>query len=395
MVRLGDACEINPRPRRRPTPDEDVSFLPMSDVEVNGTTASGTLRPFRDVSSGYTLFERGDLLVAKITPCFENGKIAQAAPETAIAAGSTEFHVVRPISGASDSRYILHYLRHPHVRAAGERRMTGSGGQRRVPESYLRGLEVPFPPIEEQRRIAAVLDRAAELRAKRQAALALLDSLSESVFLDMFGDPLTHSALWPVGQIGDVVERFEAGKSIDTNDGDSDVASHWVLKVSAITSGRFLVGESKPVPPGYHPPQSHCVQRGDVLFSRANTEALVGASALVEGDPGNSLLSDKLWRFIWRKDADASPVYVWKYLQLPTTRGAIGALATGTSGSMKNISQAKLMSLPIPLPPAEVQRQFERRLGRVSRLRNAADRSSYQLDALFSSLQHRAFAGQL
>lgn len=252
-----------------------------------------------------------------------------------------------------------------------------------------------LPPFDEQRRIAAVLDQADELRAKRRRSLALLDSLNEPIFFNMFGNPFSHSTFWPTGRIGDLVDRFVAGKSIDTNESDCSVASHWVLKVSAVTAGRFIASESKPVPPAYVPLREHYVHRGDLLFSRANTEALVGASVLVDEVPDSCVLSDKLWRFVWRPDAAVLPHYVWKYLQLPATRRTIASLATGTSGSMKNVSQTKLMSLPIPLPPLDVQVQFSDRLASVGSLVRRSRKASEELDALFASLQHRAFAGQL
>src|SRR6185295_543198 len=107
----------------------------------------------------------------------------------------------------------LHFLRRGSVRLAGERRMTGSAGQRRVPENFLAKLEIPLPPLAEQRRIAEVLDRAEALRAKRRAALAQLDSLTQSLFLDLFGDPATNRKGWPITTLGDLVAEFRYGSS--------------------------------------------------------------------------------------------------------------------------------------------------------------------------------------
>jgi type I restriction enzyme S subunit len=170
-VKLLDIAQLNPGLGESPGRDDLVSFVPMSAVTAeSASTTRGEDRNYGEVSKGYTPFLDGDVLLAKITPCFENGKIAQARLSRRIGVGSTEFHVVRPIDGKSDARYLLHFLRQERIRRDGERRMTGSAGQRRVPEHFLAGLEVPAPPLAEQRRIAEVLDRAEALRAKRRAA---------------------------------------------------------------------------------------------------------------------------------------------------------------------------------------------------------------------------------
>ena len=143
-VALDEVAELNPRLAETLAPDDEVSFVPMSAVsaETAGITEEET-RSYAEVSKGYTPFVTGDVLVAKITPCFENGKIAQAQLAHRVGFGSTEFHVVRPRVDKLDARYTLHFLRHGNVRLAGERRMTGSAGQRRVPENFLAKLRNP------------------------------------------------------------------------------------------------------------------------------------------------------------------------------------------------------------------------------------------------------------
>jgi type I restriction enzyme, S subunit len=209
MATLSEIAELNPRLTESLQSNTPISFVPMSAVTAEtASTTTGEERSYSEVSKGYTPFRNGDVLVAKITPCFENGKIAQAKLTHAIGFGSTEFHVVRPNADKSDARYLLHFLRQECIRVDGARKMTGSAGQRRVPEHYLAGLEIPLPPLPEQRRIADVLDRAEALRAKRRAALALLDTLTQSIFLDMFGDPVTNPKGWPIAKLQDVSEMI-------------------------------------------------------------------------------------------------------------------------------------------------------------------------------------------
>ena len=213
--RLGQIADLNPRLTESLEGDTPVSFVPMSAVTAEtASTTPGEERRYSEVSKGFTSFFSGDLLVAKITPCFENGKIAQATLAHRLGFGSTEFHVIRPRPGVSDARYLLHFLRQDRIRRAGERKMTGSAGQRRVPEHFLAGLDIPLPQLTEQRRIAEVLDHAEALRARRRAALAELDTLVRAVFLDMFGNPSTNPKAWPIRTIADVAEQVTDGEHL-------------------------------------------------------------------------------------------------------------------------------------------------------------------------------------
>lgn len=211
----------------------------------------------------------------------------------------------------------------------------------------------------------------------------------------MFGDSAANPNGWPVRPVSDYVTEFQGGKSLEAEGGENVVTRNRVLKVSAVTGMKFLADESKPVPDSYEPPQEHFVRPGDLLFSRANTTDLVGAVAFVDRTPANVLLPDKLWRFVWRQPALVESLFVWALFQTPLVRYEIGRRATGTSGSMKNISQQKFLGIQTIIPPLALQREFSQRVAAVEKLRSHHRRFLAELDALFASLQHRAFRGEL
>lgn len=147
FVPLAQVATLNPRLMKPLSDQAPVSFVPMASMSAEEAKVTLAVdRPYAEVRKGYTYFETGDVLVAKITPCFENGKIAEAVLPRQYGFGSTEFHVVRPKSGMLDGRYLHYFLRQPQIRVEGERRMAGSGGQRRVPEDFLAQLSIPVPP---------------------------------------------------------------------------------------------------------------------------------------------------------------------------------------------------------------------------------------------------------
>ena len=287
--------------------------------------------------------------------------------------------------------YLRRYL---EFASYGLSQMGRGVAQANINLSILRSHAVPLPSIEEQRRIAEVLDAAETLRAKRHQALAKLDSLTQAIFIDMFGDLASNLRGWPVRRVSEFVDSFQTGKSVAA--GPDDIPGGYrVLKVSAVTSRRFRPEESKPVPSSYVPPSSHIVRAGDLLLSRANTTELVGACAFVDATPENHLLPDKLWRFVWRMPHEVEPLFVWHLLQGRRVRKEIGDLATGSSGSMKNISQKKFMQLQVPVPPLERQREFVSHLHAVRKLASSQTQGESALDGLYASLQQRAFRGEL
>jgi len=173
VVPLLEVIDLNPRKFSKPlTDDEPVSFVPMKAVEEEtGHLDPSEARLWSEVRKGYTPFEEGDVIFAKITPCMENGKYALAQGLIGgRAAGSTEFHVLRP-KPSLDSKYLLYYLLRIELRQSARQSMRGAAGQLRVPPIFFEGLSIPLPSIEEQRRIVAEIE---ERLSRLEAGVAAL-----------------------------------------------------------------------------------------------------------------------------------------------------------------------------------------------------------------------------
>lgn len=155
-----DLGEINPR--NRATDDELAAFIPMSGISQvhHGVLVSET-RQWVEIKQGFTHFANGDVVLAKITPCFENGKAAVISGldnPNGIGAGTTELHVFRTIHPEVLSTYIYLFLRSPFFAFEGERNMTGTAGQKRLPTEYFATRAMPLPTFAEQERIVAKVD---------------------------------------------------------------------------------------------------------------------------------------------------------------------------------------------------------------------------------------------
>jgi type I restriction enzyme S subunit len=185
--RWSQLAEIGVLSPRNEAPDTlEASFVPMPLIAAEyGVANQHEIRPWGEIKKGYTHFAEGDVGLAKITPCFENGKSAVFRNLTGgIGAGTTELHIVRPLF--VDQDYILLFLKSPHFIETGIPRMTGTAGQKRVPTEYFAHSPFPLPPLAEQRRIVAKVDELMalcdRLEAKRAAREAARDRLAAASF---------------------------------------------------------------------------------------------------------------------------------------------------------------------------------------------------------------------
>lgn len=237
---------------------------------------------------------------------------------------------------------------------------------------------VPLPPIEEQRRIAASLKaQMAEVEKARKAAEAqirdtktLLSRHCESA-LNMLKDATRV-------QLGELLLRIEAGKSFKTTELPARSNELGVLKVSAVSWNQFQPQEAKAVAADYEPDEKHRVQKGDLIISRANTVELVGAIVRASKDYPLRLLSDKTLRLVVDKKK-VDPDYLLNVLRWPEARAHIEHNATGTSDSMRNISQKTINRIPVPLVSKNFQHAIIQKLSAITdetvKIENAVNKS--------------------
>ncbi|GAB3533636.1 hypothetical protein GCM10027403_07990 [Arthrobacter tecti] len=393
MVPLGEVAQVNPRLDRALCADQEVSFAGMADMsETSGSLLTPSLRSYAEIPKGLTPFQRDDLLIAKITPCFENGKIGRASISTELGFGSTEFHVVRPIQTALDSGYLRQFLRRPHFRLAGELRMTGSAGQRRVPASYVSGTLIPLSSLDEQRRIAAILDKADDLRAKRHEALARLDTLTQSIFEDLFGDPAINRFHWPMLALGDISTKFSDGPF-----GSNLKSSHYVKAgVRVIRLQNIGVGELLDTDKAFISEEhfqsliKHECLPGDLLVGTLGDPNL--RAIIQPGTLPRALNKADCVQIRINQDL-ASTAYVCALLNMRSTERMAQGLVLGQTRG--RISMGRLKGLRVPMPPLTRQKEFDSRVAALERLKEHHRTQLAHLDTLFASLQHRAFKGTL
>ncbi|MBK8619178.1 MAG: restriction endonuclease subunit S [Anaerolineales bacterium] len=387
LVELQDICRfISGGTPSTKVPEYFAGTIPwITGADMNGNVITEARQYITEEAiqhSATNIVPKGNILLVTRTGV---GKVAIAGVDICI---SQDFTGLELDKTKVDEWYLFYFLLSQQEALTSQQRgATIQGITRDVVET----LRIPLPPLTEQKRIASLLARADRLRQLRRTAHDLGDALLQSVFLEMFGD-VAHSK-WDKSELGELIEGFEAGVNyLPGSEGEK--TSEWrVLKISAVTWGDFDPTESKAIREYDKFDEKHIVRKGDLLISRANTTELVGAVSLVKIIPSKVLLPDKLWRVKFREDSTILPEYTLHVLRQPELRKIIGDLATGSSGSMKNISMEKAYTLPIPVPPLSLQEEFAGVVARVESLRGRMGESTRQVEGLFESLLAQSFDG--
>ena len=346
--------------------------MAMESLHEDGTVELDPKRQIGDVAASYSAFQTDDVVVAKVTPCFENGKAALA-PEMVhgVAFGTTEITVLRASAGMVP-KFLYYVVTEDRFRQMGVASMTGAGGLRRVPDRFVRDYAFHVPPLDEQRQIAEYLDRETgkigELIAKQEQLVATLTERRSAQIYSAVTSGLDSGVScrdsgcpeigqiplhWETRQLKHIIRLQRSGTSVLAADTPAGAGQVGVLKTSSVSTGVFKSGENKTVSDEELSRVTCPVRVGTILINRANSPAYVGAAAFVENSEPNLFLSDKLWQ-IDVHDCDARFISWW--MQTRRYRDQVGFQIVGASSSMQNLSYEAFRGIRLAWPPVQEQR---------------------------------------
>jgi type I restriction enzyme S subunit len=392
-------------------PDEtEVSFVPMEAIGENGQIETSRTKAIAEVRNGYSYFAEGDVVLAKITPCFENGKGAIAKHlVNDVGFGTTELHVIR-VGPGLDARFLFYVTKSHPFRKLGEAEMYGAGGQKRVPESFVRDFRVHVPGLDEQRVIADFLDReAAKIDDLVDCKSTLLRQLADreqalitsAVCRGLNGSARTRATgiLW----IGDVPEHWEllhlrrvVKKFVDYRGRTPEKVPDGVPLVTAVNikNGRIDLSLGQEFMPEADYDEwmvRGLPERGDLLVT---TEAPLGEVAQIE-DTRVALAQRIILLKVKKKKI--SNEYL-KYFFL--SAAGQGELWTRASGSTAlGIKASRFKGITVIVPPLSEQSaivdHLDRETSRLGQLKRAVEGSIPRLSEYRTSLISAAVTGQI
>lgn len=285
--------------------------------------------------------------------------------------------VILPDTARADPRFLWYQLND-------ETRWPRSGtAQPFIKPSDVKAHRVFLPPLGEQRRIAAILDQADALRAKRRAALAQLDEMARAIFVEMFGRPGEQSP-WPLGRLGDLCDLVRGSSPRPQGDPRFFGGPVPRLMIADITRDGMLVEPTIDSLTLEGAKRSRPMQAGSVVMA---VSGAVGLPAILRVD---ACIHDGFVGFRALKPT-IQPLFLYHCLKQQREQNR----AQGTGAIWINLTTEQVSRFPIPLPPAALQQRFLERMQLVGELEDTHRRATAGLDVLFTSLQHRAFRGEL
>ena len=337
------------------------------------------------------LLSRGDILFSHINSVEHIGKCAvyQGTPAKLV-------HGMNLLCLRSDTAKLLpdfgiHLIRGKEFRARLSNFINKAVNQASVSISNLKTIPVMVPPLTEQRRIAEILGQAEALRTKRRAALAQLKSLTNSIFFDFFGDPIVNEKDWPRVRLGDQTSKIGSGST--PTGGEKAYKSEGISFIRSLNvrDSEFDFRDLAFIDDTQAAKLSGVVvQIDDVLLN------ITGASVARVCRAPSSVLPARVNQHvaIIRPKEGLNPVFLEQFLLVPQIKRHL--LRIGESGATREaITKGQIELFEIICPPLAVQHEFARRIYVVERLKTVQRTSLAEMDALFASLQHRAFHGQL
>ncbi len=294
--------------------------------------------------------------------------------------------VLRYDEGRLCEDYLYHVLSSSDVYAQFVKMASGAV-VKNLNSEVVKAVEILLPPLAEQRRIAAILDQAEALRAKRREALAQLDRLAQAIFVEMFGDPVGSKGKWPSKSLSDCCDAIN-----DCPHSTPDWADegYVCLRTSNLTEGDWNWSDERFVSEAdYHERSKRgYIRAGDIVLSREGT---VGIAAIVQ--PGMEVCMGQRLVQVRCTNKFLTPEYLLQHFLYVLEPSRISRLMVGSTAQHLNVKE--LRALSIPLPPLLDQQKFGARMHSLKALRSKHRDAIGVLDSVFASVQHRAFRGEL
>ncbi|MGR3134848.1 restriction endonuclease subunit S [Vibrio vulnificus] len=374
--------------------DDQITYIDLSSVDKDSKAIKNEdvqkIQACLAPSRARQLVDSADVLVATVRPNL-NG-VALVSSDYQGATASTGYCVLRPNNKLLDSKYLFYWVQTESFVSDMMGKATGANYPA-VSDKIVKESQIPLPPLDEQKRIAAILDKADAIRQKRKQAIALADEFLRSVFLEMFGDPVTNPKGWEVKNLSDFYVDSKNGtkcgpfgSALKKEEFVETGIPVWNMDNISLKGVFFDSPKLWITPEKYEEISSYSVEHGDVIISRAGT---VGKMGVVRSVHEKSLISTNLIRV--RFSEQLLPEY---FVALMTyCRGRVGRLKTGPDGAFTHMNTGILDKLEFPYPPLPLQQKFVQILDDVNAY--IEKQEDKKIETLFASLSQKAFSGQL
>lgn len=385
IVSLGEIATID----RKAVKPEDIAdgttYVGLENIVSGGEFLSVGPVANGELASAKLAFDERHILYGKLRPY-----LAKIAVPSFGGVCSTDILPVR-VGSAADKMFVAHFLRQRHV-VDQVNGLAAGANLPRISPSALLTIQIPLPPLDEQRRIAAILDKADDLRTKRREALAHLDTLTQSIFHSMFGEGRRNPLAWPTSELDTLLEFGpQNGMYLPASEYGSGAP---IVRIDSFRGGIIDdLSSLKRLRVSTNDLDNYGLQTGDILINRVNSIEHLGKSCVVPDLREPTVFESNMMRCRFDRNKVHSE-YLRSALMSDYMYGQIVRRAK-RAVNQASINQTDVRQFEIRVPPLELQQAFANRVAAVERLKELHRKHLAELDTLFASLQHRAFKGEL
>lgn len=398
---LGDVCVIKPPKKEAKTKldfGELVSFVPMEQLGIcTKNIGLDSSKPLDSVYKGYTYFAENDVLLAKITPCFENGKLGIARDLiNKVGFGSSEFIVFR-CGPELDPDYLFYYLSQDSFRRAGQKVMTGAVGHKRVPKEFIEVAEIFLPPLQEQKRIVAILDEAFagidQAIANTEKNLTSAREIFDSYLNDVFTRKGEGWEEKPISAICTVVN----GHSFKSTDFSPEYAVR-AIKITNVGVKKFVDDDQNYLSSEFLKIFSHkLIYEGDLVLALTRTIISGGLKVAKVPEHYNESLLNQRVAALRSNNTMILGDYLYHFLCTKFVQDYV--LSKVNELMQPNLSIKDLECLNVPVPSIDTQSLIEHQINdfylQTEQLKKLYKQKLTALNELKQSLLQKAFSGEL
>lgn len=373
-------------------PDETFTYVDLSAVnqERKAITGARSLVGGEAPSRARQVICTDDVLVSTVRPNLNGVALVPEDYDAAVA--STGFCVLRPNKKLLDPLFLFHWVRSSAFVAEMVRRATGASYPA-VTDRIVQQSSIPLPPLPEQSRIAVILDQADALRTKRREVLAKLDEMVQATFLTMFGDPVTNPLDWNdallLGEVTDIVSGITKGREVN---GEA-LREVPYLAVSNVQDQHLNLTVVKTIEATEREIERYKLKKDDLVITEGGDPDKLGRGVLWNDELEECIHQNHIFRIRLTSD-ELHPIFLAWLVGSQRGKRYFFRAAKQTTG-IASINMSQLRAFPLLVPPKKIQKNFVSAVQRFDLVRGQLKEAFERHEALFSSLQHRAFSGDL
>lgn len=386
---LSDIAEINPKKEVLDN-EKKVSFIAMEHISNAGRVINKDIRNYGEVAKGYTAFKDEDVLLAKITPCFENGKKAVVRNlKNGYGFGSTEFHVLRSRDERSIPEFLYYYVSANKFRQQAALNMTGSAGQKRVPTTFLNDNRLAVPPLKEQQKIAEILSSVDSQIDDTDKLIKKTKKLKKGLMQRLLTKGIGHTEFkiteigkipvqWKVKKLGEIGEVVMGQSPVGDSYNDKEIGT-------PLLNGPTEFTERYPIPKQWTTKPTKICNENDVLF------CVRGSSVGRMNISDNKYCIGRGLAAIREKDGQTYTTYLYYILQ----KFINDILSLSAGSTFPNVGKDDLNSLLCTVPPIDEQAQIGDVLLTVDNEIEEYQNKKNKLEELKKGLMQQLLSGKI